>query len=702
MAGSQLSQAAAYQEALGQQALQYGGVTAMPDIQRAQMMADMLQRLQDTAGPTIRTPGALASNLLAEFISQIGSSKANAKLKSEIGAGATGRANDSQVGIYAPPPGPSATAGAPDIHDAYLASVTGQPPPPPQAAASDPKADTFARLLLGEGGDMRADADVVANRAKLAGTDIMGAISAPHQFEPYDNPTTWARLQAVPTSSPAYQKALDVARDEMANGPHTNFDHFYGPAAQAALARRDGRPVTPSWDNGTGQDINGQRYFALGYGGHPALAQGGQAQAGAMPQAQPSPFAPPQQGAAQPPAPQGPPGAPPAAPGPSMQGGAAGGQGGPPTGSYATPEEADFIHRGLAYPVGSEPWQRAVAKSEEIQQRHMTPVGLQPGYTYGPNGRAMPIPGMEYQTTANGPAGGYQRGPNGQVSSFSNPNVGAIPAGAAAGYDQNGQAQVAPLGGMQRHQLSAQEVAAAGLAPGTVASRDPFTHELKVDQAPQYGSGEALRLRQDLQSNAQFNESREAAKAYGAMVQLAQQNPGGMRAYALRDTFARVINPKGAVRLGTIQAIAETQGLPANIKGFFMNLHGDGPVPPEIVQQILDSAFPFAKENYGIASGMNNDNAALAGRHPGIDPRDVVLDIGDAPQPFNLAQWQTQQQGQGQPAAAGHGSGGNMFGMPPGMNPTTVIELVRQHGYRLQGGRLYDASGKLVPGQASP
>ena len=142
-------------------------------------------------------------------------------------------------------------------------------------------------------------------------------------------------------------------------------------------------------------------------------------------------------------------------------------------------------------------------------------------------------------------------------------------------------------------------------------------------------------MRDNLLGSEPVKNYQQAADAYGSMVAAAQQNPGGMRAYALRDTFARAINPGAVARVGTIQAIKESQGLPAEIRGFFMNLKGDGNVPPEIAQQILDVTHGFVASHYHGAQQLVQSNVDYAKRHS-IDPADVTVPLGDAPQRFQI------------------------------------------------------------------
>ncbi len=121
-----------------------------------------------------------------------------------------------------------------------------------------------------------------------------------------------------------------------------------------------------------------------------------------------------------------------------------------------------------------------------------------------------------------------------------------------------------------------------------------------------------------------------ATDAYKAMLAAANLPEGGMRAYALRDTFARLINPGAVARVGTIEAIKQSQGVPANVKAWLMNLKGDGNVPPEIAQQILDVSHGFLAGHHASAKALNDSYAAQATRAQ-IDPRDATVPVEDVP-----------------------------------------------------------------------
>jgi hypothetical protein len=128
--------------------------------------------------------------------------------------------------------------------------------------------DLIIRTVIGEAASegpvgQLAVAHVIANRMRSAGRGARDIIMARHQFEPWSNPNTAARLQSIQPTDPAYQRverALEPFFSGQSQDPTGGATHFYSPTAQAGLGRQ-----APSWDNGSGQDIGRHRFFALGY-----------------------------------------------------------------------------------------------------------------------------------------------------------------------------------------------------------------------------------------------------------------------------------------------------------------------------------------------------------------------------------------------------------------------------------------------------
>lgn len=134
----------------------------------------------------------------------------------------------------------------------------------------DADLDMIVRTVFGEAGGedptgQQAVAAVIANRAKQAGMTPSQVVMAPNQFEPWGNPETRARLEALTPDSPAYKAILETIKPVLAGeaeDPTGGATHFYAPKAQSAL----GRPA-PKWDDGKGVDIGNHRFFRHGYSG---------------------------------------------------------------------------------------------------------------------------------------------------------------------------------------------------------------------------------------------------------------------------------------------------------------------------------------------------------------------------------------------------------------------------------------------------
>ncbi len=147
----------------------------------------------------------------------------------------------------------------------------------------DAQTDQMVRTVIGEAGsESRAGklavAHVILTRARESGQSVTDVIFANKQFEPWGQPATRAKLEAISPNSSQYQAALAVVRAAQQGeaDPTGGATHFYSPRAQAGL----GRPA-PSWDDGKGTDLGGHRFFKLGYGrgsaapGAPPAAAGG-------------------------------------------------------------------------------------------------------------------------------------------------------------------------------------------------------------------------------------------------------------------------------------------------------------------------------------------------------------------------------------------------------------------------------------------
>lgn len=631
---------------------------------RSEYLTEALRQLQ-SSGSDIRTPTALWSTLLADAIMQ--GSKDNAdkaalaaygkdqqSLHDNLTAGTPLDPTYHQPGASVPilPAAPGQQAAAtpltPGPFNAPPAASQSAPPMDPQGR------DLLARMILGEAGGEgdigeRAAGHVAMNRLASGwggGHSLADIISAPHQFEGLHSTQA-----SVPPTDPHYQHAASLA-DAIMGGqdpdPTNGATQFLNPTLQAQL----GRPQ-PTWATGQGQQIGHQVF----YGGQP---QGAGPQMGAggppPPPPPPNPNGPPVQQA-----PQGPPqpfqvatnG--PLQPG-MVPGGGAGGAP-PPVGPAAPPPSPG----GAAAPqiphqvVTPQEWQEAdrlyqnpqtreagIQEIMKLRMRAASPVEMKPGTYFDPQtGQARSV--EQFQDQPGAPNSFVQRSSlDGSIHAQANPAYGALPAGTAMG----------PQGGISQVPIQQQQTFRIPGANGIFVN-GPDGRPVKVGD-DQYGPEQLFGLRKQVMESDAYKNYQSAQDAWGAMRAAASQPNGGMRAYALRDTFARLINPGAVARVGTIQAIAEAQGLPAEIKGFLMNLHGDGNVPPEIAQQIMDVSQGFLASHYQGAQALNQSNTDFAKRH-GIDPQDVTAPMGAPPERFVIPA-----------AAAPPGAAGQLVTLPNG------------------------------------
>jgi len=128
--------------------------------------------------------------------------------------------------------------------------------------------DAVIRTMLSEAGNqgptgLNAVGSVIRNRSVGGDVSPTEVVTAKNQFEPWNTAGGRAKMASYDPNSPAYQAAargLDAAY--FGNDPTNGATHFYSPKAQAALGR-----APPRWDDGTGVDINGHRFFGGAAGG---------------------------------------------------------------------------------------------------------------------------------------------------------------------------------------------------------------------------------------------------------------------------------------------------------------------------------------------------------------------------------------------------------------------------------------------------
>lgn len=285
------------------------GPNARPYIRRSQYLARALQAMHE-GSQQIRSPQELGVRLLAEALTQYGRARNDRQLAKAQAVDTENEIGSMSAALYgaAGLPNPAAaskgdaqsTAPSMDVQTLARALGASGPPTPQQpldttqadAAPAIPHTPTSASAVAGLGAGsgvgtsptnretktrdaiirllalespteqgQQAVGNVVLNRG-ATGMDLADVISQPHQFEPFGNPTTWARGMAIPADSPQYrqaERAWDAAQQQDITGGALN---FYGPESQRQLAARDGRPVTPDFARqGGGQRIGGNVFF---------------------------------------------------------------------------------------------------------------------------------------------------------------------------------------------------------------------------------------------------------------------------------------------------------------------------------------------------------------------------------------------------------------------------------------------------------
>jgi hypothetical protein len=683
------------QSMLQQMVAGYGGTGSIPAVQKSEYLAQALAQMNKSADG-IKSWGALGANLMAEALLQYARNKSNKELLSQIqqgqaamaasagrGTGIPGMDPDmtSATAAQAPAPPMDIKAGMSPIAPppaSVVAPPTERPVPPPMAdapmkppgpglaqpvpqtiAATPQGRDMLTRALIGEASpdpaDQAATASVVLNRSKLSGQSIEDVIKAPGQFEAVDNPKRWARLAAIDPNNPAYMKAAGVANKVLSDGPTGNWDHFYAPQAQAAL----GRPP-PAWDNGKGQMIGAQKYFAQGYGGQPPIPPGTQnAPASvAMPTMRPPGATPmpggqmaggqmppqmPMQGG------QMPPQAPPMAQGAMPPQGPQQGPSGVPTGLKATPQEIQYVQDRMRAPPGSILWQQGLAKVQEIQQRAITPMDPPKDYRWGPDGK--PVPLLPYQDVS-GPQNAFsQRGPDNQLHVTANPAYGAIPPGTALGASG-----IAPIQGSQPRPLTDPlERAKLGILPSdrNAYAIGPDGKVTKTADNP-YGPKEIQSVHDNFWGSDETKKAMEGIAAYNGITgMISKYAPNGITNSAAMDSFLRGINPGMGAKNSTVSMVLNhIGGLGQAVREHILSkFDGNGYLTPQTLQSMVQTIQQYTQSHMGAASARAAQDAQMVKPY-GYGPTDLgesLPPLGPVP-PINAPGYTLPGAGQAGPA----------------------------------------------------
>jgi hypothetical protein len=141
-----------------------------------------------------------------------------------------------------------------------------------------PEEDQAVRTVIGEAGGespagQQAVAATIKNRAKAGGQSVTDVIFTPNAYEPWNNPETRKKLEAIDPASEQYQRILTTAVRPIMSGeaadPTGGATHFVNPALQKSLGRD-----MPGWATGNRTTIGNHEFYYPGYrapgGGVPA------------------------------------------------------------------------------------------------------------------------------------------------------------------------------------------------------------------------------------------------------------------------------------------------------------------------------------------------------------------------------------------------------------------------------------------------
>ena len=596
-------------------------------------------------------------------------------------------------GTSGPPvaPGVASLVAAMDARDAATGGPgAGTAPPPPQGApnASAPagvdvpapgsERDLLARAMVWEAGDspkdMLAAATVIHNRANMAGDSQLDELYKPHQFEAVNNRHTWAKLQALPQTSPAYQQGLQAVDQVATQGPVGNWDHFYSPGAQSALGR-----AKPAWDDGTGQAQGKQLYFAQGYGGKPALQQapspGGSAFAQSGPPGSNQGGGSPMPGpTAQPvaltdsvvtpmpaPHPQSPPSAF-ATPGGGGQPTAPVTNGAPSQGfqqaSYAPPSAQQQGGQGQAQtgdpmggggsngfapqPVPFQPWQ--IERLNKLKQAAIGDVRFTPAFeAYKAELTKQATTPEELEQTRPNDAGQveFYGKSTGRLYGVQSPGGMIIAAGPK--MTSNGQGGFSPVAGTGEQVLSQSQANALGYHGNSVVTQNQATGGTSVAQQPDFAPSDYLTQRSGFISGDTYQTASKTVRAVNAVQKIlagATNNNGAADTGAL-DNLVQAETGLSA-KVGTMKLFLENFDLPASVQNQILHLTGPGSITPNNLAEALNVLRSYGAAHSQAAqrelAGLNAAIGSVSGGRykdlgvevPSMDPLPNVPWMGAA------------------------------------------------------------------------
>lgn len=654
--------------------------------QRSQYLADALRSLQSNAQDSIRTPTALAANLLADGIMQWGKGRADRDAMAAFGRDRSAQDNNLLSALQPTPdaglPTVPSAQGAPGLDPgtqagppAAVAStgpvqIGGPPQASPTPTGPTPDQLKLAQMVWGEArgepaAGQQAVAAVAMNRAKTSGKSLADILEAPHQFEgltPAARAQTPDKLAAI---------LANIAPEMAGADPTGGATNFYAPALQAQL----GRP-TPAWATGPSQTIGHQQFFGgnpqAAVPGNPAANQGlasainaahqlppGVMAGGGNPQGQPpgpalpgggslamappgqsQSFDPSQMGMGsqpfQPPSPANSPpqaGAPPAAP-PSPGQPAAGGVA--PMGMQAPPMPQAQAPHGV--PTGLPPTSQEM---QLVRSLLADPRTHDEGLALGMKLRermATPItdPSKPYMG-ADGrahfvPGMEFTDQPSSPNQFVQRGPDGQVHTSANAAYGSVPAGSVmGPQGGIG--QLPTQERQRFRIpgAPGFYSLDANGTAQKVADD--NYTVKDVGSTMQELTSSQQYDKAAKLTEMYRGAVQAATR-PGGISDAELKDNAAQIFSG-GVARQFNAKMLDEGQGPWLRLKQIAPDLVSGQKLSPQSRQAMVQAMHDYATEAQTAFSGLAQSKSAYAAQNnvdlaPFIKP--LMQPLPDVPQ----------------------------------------------------------------------
>lgn len=656
--------------------LQMATPLTMPYVEQSAYLADALQQMREHGGDNIRTPFALGANLLAEALTQSTKSRADKKLAQEeqgalgselnnaiaLAGGASGQTQAAPLQPQSVSPSPGGDTPAPESFS------LARPAPGLTAAQAAPGVDRSTPGAVmppvapgGTGGAPPAAArpptPVPPHMAAVA--DALGPAPPPpapnspqgilgHALSPQD-------VQKVESNNNPNAVSPAGAQGLMQLMPGTSSDPGFGVQPAQNASPQENQRVGSDYLAAMTQKYGGNQVLAaIAYNWGPGHTDHWLA-AGADPRHLPKETreyvaslalqgARPGQG-------QGGPAQPPAPQAIQASGGPGGGAAGPAPGqASAEPPPQGVPELTSAFPgVKASPQEIALLKQLYNNPRTIDQARA---FAYQLEARAAQRPEFDAHFDPNtGQTIYYPKSPGAAPIQVAQSAQGwRAPPPANMQYDASGHlapqykvsppSQLSPSAFGQTDpwgKVSVTDVpGAAGPAPpGTRFNPQSGRYEPIPGagaDAP-YGPGNVITLRDQINGAKPITEARDALTNYSALTQLARQ-PGGIKAYGVRDALARMFSG-GMARGQQVYMQMHAMGVPDSVVGYFQNLKGDGDMDPRIMQQSLDAAFAYTQSRLGAATQYNRANADFAQRR-GIDPRDIQADLGPAPSFYSV------------------------------------------------------------------